>query len=183
MLLYLIVYHLYGCFSCLRGLFQQVQDSVYNLAFKLSFIVVFFWINFHEFFIFGFLGTQITTKFGSMVCILSVFVGRTRSCMVWLDGLQFNQCFSGAQLPVWFGLDGLYLTSACQFLDLFFYFFLYILIFFFYILNFFSMSFVLLLIYSIYKSCPYVPNTLITLIISICFATLLKSHFGMSVLL
>ena len=131
MLLYLIVYHLYGCFSCLRGLFQQVQDSVYNLAFKLSFIVVFFWINFHEFFIFGFLGTQITTKFGSMVCILSVLVGRTRSCMVWLDGLQFNQCFSGAQLPVWFGLDGLYLTSACQFLDLFFYFFLYILIFFF----------------------------------------------------
>ena len=182
MLLYLIVYHLYGCFSCLRGLFQQVQDSVYNLAFKLSFIVVFFWINFHEFFIFGFLGTQITTKFGSMVCILSVFVGRTRSCMVWLDGLQFNQCFSGAQLPVWFG------SMACQclsvfrsFFSTFFCIFLFFLLFLFF--NFFSMPFVWILFYSIYKSCLYIPNTLITLTRSTCFATLLKSLFGMGVLL
>ena len=27
--------YLYGCFSCFRGLFQWVQDSTYNLMFKL----------------------------------------------------------------------------------------------------------------------------------------------------
>ena len=42
MLLYSIVGHLCGCFSCFRRLFQQVQDSAYNLTFKLLFIVVFF---------------------------------------------------------------------------------------------------------------------------------------------
>ena len=42
MLLYLIVDHLHGCFSCFRGLFQQFQISSYNLPFKLSFIAVFF---------------------------------------------------------------------------------------------------------------------------------------------
>ena len=33
---------LYRCFSCFRGLFQQVWDSAYNITFKFSFIVVFF---------------------------------------------------------------------------------------------------------------------------------------------
>ena len=42
MLLYSIVDHLYGCFSYCRGLFQQVQDSIYDLTFKLWFNVVFF---------------------------------------------------------------------------------------------------------------------------------------------
>ena len=41
-LLYSIVDHLYGRFSCFRGLFLQVQDSTHNLLFKLSFIVLFF---------------------------------------------------------------------------------------------------------------------------------------------
>ena len=37
-----IVTHLYGYISCFRGLFQSVQDSTYNLTFKLFFIVFFF---------------------------------------------------------------------------------------------------------------------------------------------
>ena len=41
-LLYSIWDHLYGYFSFFRGLFQQVQDSAYNLLFKFSFIMVFF---------------------------------------------------------------------------------------------------------------------------------------------
>ena len=41
MLLYLIVGHHDGCFSCFRGLFQWVQYSAYDLTFKLSFFVVF----------------------------------------------------------------------------------------------------------------------------------------------
>ena len=40
-LLYLTVDHLHGCFSYSRGLFQQIQDSAYNLTFRFSFIVVF----------------------------------------------------------------------------------------------------------------------------------------------
>ena len=44
MLSYLILDHLYGCTSYLRGLFKEVQDSAFNLTFKLSFIVVFFWM-------------------------------------------------------------------------------------------------------------------------------------------
>ena len=44
MLLYSILDHLYGRFSCFRGLFRQVQDSAYNLRSKLSFSVVFFWM-------------------------------------------------------------------------------------------------------------------------------------------
>ena len=39
-----ILDHLYGCFSCFKGLFQQVQDSAYSLTFKLSFIAVFLWM-------------------------------------------------------------------------------------------------------------------------------------------
>ena len=40
---YSIMDHLYGCFSYFEGLFQQLQDSTYNLTyFKVSFIVVFF---------------------------------------------------------------------------------------------------------------------------------------------
>ena len=35
---YSIVDHLYRCLSCFSGIFQQVQDSAYNLTFKLSFI-------------------------------------------------------------------------------------------------------------------------------------------------
>ena len=42
MLLYPIVDHLYGCFSCFRRLLQKVQDSAFNPTFKLLFIVVFF---------------------------------------------------------------------------------------------------------------------------------------------
>ena len=42
MLLYLIVDHLYECFFCFGGIFQYVQGSVYNLMFKILFIVVFF---------------------------------------------------------------------------------------------------------------------------------------------
>ena len=48
MLSYLIVDHLYGCTSYLRGLFKEVQDSAFNLKFKLSFIVVFFWMVHNE---------------------------------------------------------------------------------------------------------------------------------------
>ena len=46
MLLHLVVDHFYGCFPYFRGLFQQAQDSAYNLTFKLfphCGIVVFEW--------------------------------------------------------------------------------------------------------------------------------------------
>ena len=36
MLIYLILDHLYGCFSCFRWLYQSVQDSTYNLSFKIT---------------------------------------------------------------------------------------------------------------------------------------------------
>ena len=50
MLLYLIMGHLYGCFSCFGRLYQKVQDSTYNLSFKISFIVVFFeWSTMRKF--------------------------------------------------------------------------------------------------------------------------------------
>ena len=42
MLLHLILDHLYGCFFYFRGLSLYIQDSAYNLKFKLLFIVVFF---------------------------------------------------------------------------------------------------------------------------------------------
>ena len=42
MLIFLIVDQLCGCFSCFRGVFQQVQDSAYNLMFKILFTVVIF---------------------------------------------------------------------------------------------------------------------------------------------
>ena len=114
----------------------------------------------------------------------------------------FYQCLSGAPVPVWFGSTvcslisafqehnylyglGRWPVSACQFLDLFFSTFFCIFLFFllFLFFNFFSMPFVWILFYSIYKSCLYIPNTLITLTRSTCFATLLKSLFGMGVLL
>ena len=53
MLLYLTVDHLYGCFSCFIEIFKKIQDSAYNLSFKFSFILVFFWMvhnkNFSEY--------------------------------------------------------------------------------------------------------------------------------------
>ena len=43
MLSYLIVDHLHERFSCLEGFFRRfVQGFVYNLTFKLSFILIFF---------------------------------------------------------------------------------------------------------------------------------------------
>lgn len=39
---YLIVDPSYGCFPCFIGLFQQNQNSAYNVTFQLSIIVVFF---------------------------------------------------------------------------------------------------------------------------------------------
>ena len=42
MLLYLIVDRLYGFFYCFKGLFEEVQESAYNLMLKFSFIVDFF---------------------------------------------------------------------------------------------------------------------------------------------
>ena len=52
-LLYLILDHLYGSFSCFRRLFVWVQDSADNLRFKLSFFGGFF-------FYLGFLSQPLT---------------------------------------------------------------------------------------------------------------------------